>query len=539
MTHTNATLAPTRGIPLHAYLREHAATSPDKTAIVFYGREFSYRWLDESSDSLAAQLAARGVEKGDTVAVFMQNCPQFLVSFFAAQKLGAVVGPCNPMFKKWELEYQLTDLGAKVLITTDDLASVVEATAGSTPVEHLISSSNEEALPAGGSASFPGPLGVAPAAGAERFFDLIAAGIRAPEEPPIEMETDPALVIYTSGTTGQPKGAQLSFRNAEFKTACMLSTYGFRSDDVFLSVMPVFHIAGMLVGVNSPIMAGATIVLLNRFDADEVLRAMQAHRVSVMYSTPPMHAQLMASPLFARESFPAFRMNLGTSFGTQIDEALSDSWAAQSGVPLFEFAYGMSETHTGDTLMPPQAIRYGSVGKPTCETSVRICDPNDRSIDVPPGELGEVAIKSPSVFLGYRGRQEATDAVKVDGWYYSGDMGRVDEDGYLFFDGRSKEMIKSNGYSVFPEEVERMLVRHAAIRQAAVVGFDDGARGQSARAFLVLENEAVGTVTEAEIIGWARERMAAYKYPRSVRFIDEIPQTSTGKMLRMKLKELD
>lgn len=538
MTHTNATLAPTRDLPLYTYLRRHAGTTPEKPAVVFYGREFSYRWLDEASDSLAVELARRGVGAGDTVAVFMQNCPQFLVSFFATQKLGAVFGPCNPMFKQWELEYQLTDLGARVLITTDDLFPVVASAISATPVEHLLSSGYEEVLPDGGSATFPGPLGVAPAADADRFFDLVGAGHQAPPEPDIVMEADPSLVIYTSGTTGQPKGAQLSYRNAEFKTACMLATYGFHADDVFLSVMPVFHIAGMLVGVNSPIMAGATIVLVNRFDADEVLRAVKAHRVTVLYSTPPMNLQMMESPLFCAESFPEFRMNLGTSFGSQIDEALSDRWAAQSGVPMFEFAYGMSETHTGDTLMPPEAIRYGSVGKPTCETSVRICDPNDRAIDVKPGELGEIAIKSPSVFLGYRGRPEATDLVKVDDWYYSGDMGRIDEDGYLFFDGRSKEMIKSNGYSVFPEEVERMLVRHEGIRQAAVIGVDDETRGQSARAFLVLEESAVGTLTEDEVIAWARERMAAYKYPRSVRFLNEIPQTSTGKMLRMKLKDL-
>ena len=250
MTHTNTIPAPTRGIPLHAYLREHAATTPDKAAIVFYGREFSYRWLDEASDSLAVELSARGVIQGDSVAVFMQNCPQFLVAFFATQKLGAVVGPCNPMFKQWELEYQLTDLGARVLITTDDLFPVVASTAGATPVEHLISSGYEDVLPVERAASFPGPLGVTPAAGADRLFDLIGAGHPAPAEPVISMQTDPALVIYTSGTTGQPKGAQLSFRNAEFKTACMLATYGFRADDVFLSVMPVFHIAGMLVGVD-------------------------------------------------------------------------------------------------------------------------------------------------------------------------------------------------------------------------------------------------------------------------------------------------
>lgn len=529
--------APTRDLPLHGYLREHARSRPNHPAIEFYGATTTYGELDERSDALASQLRERGVGKGDTVALYLQNSPQFVIGFFAIQKLGAVVGPCNPMFKEWELEYQLNDLGARVIITSDDQVGTVLAVRELTSLEHVISSGYEEFLPANGAASFPGVTGLTPDPGTERLTDLLSAPFGEIAEPDIDMLTDPALVIYTSGTTGQPKGAQLSFGNAEFKTACMLGVYGFTADDVFGSAMPVFHIAGMLVGMTSPVMVGATIVLFHRFDAGHVLEGMREHAISVFYSTPPMVQQLMAHELFTPATFPALRLNLGTSFGSQIDRELSDRWAAVAGTPLFEFAYGMSETHTGDALMPPEAIRYGSHGKPAFETQIKICSVDDRNVEMPAGELGEIAVRSPSVFLGYRGRDEDTAKVKVDGWYYSGDMGRIDTDGYLHFEGRTKEMIKSNGYSVFPEEVERMLVRHPAVKQAAVVGYVDEQRGESARAFIVLREGAEHSVTEAELIAWARDHMAAYKYPRSIRFIDEIPQTSTGKMLRAKLAE--
>lgn len=531
---TRPGVAPTRDLPLHEYLREHARSAPDQAAIVFAGRSFDYAWLDRASDALAAELAARGVAKGDTVALFMQNSPQFIVSSLAVQKLGGVVGPCNPMFKQWELTYQLADLGTKVLITTDDLAPVFAGIEEPTSVEHLISSAYEDVLPADAT-GFGGPVGVDVPEGAERWAELIESRLPAPAAPPLDLAADPALVIYTSGTTGQPKGAQLSYRNVEFKTACVCATYGFSAEDVFLSAMPIFHIAGMLFGMNAPIMSGATIVLFNRFDADVALRAFRDERVTVAYVTPPMIEQMMRSSLFEREAFPALRISAGTSFGAHIDQALSDRWQAAAGVPLFEFAYGMSETHTADSMTSPDDIRYGTVGKPTFQTEIRICDPEDRSADAAPGELGEIAVRSPSVFLGYRGRPEATDAVLQDGWYFSGDMGRFDEDGFLHFEGRSKEMIKSSGYSVFPEEVERMMLRHPDIQQVAVVGYADAVRGESVRAFVV--RRPGSTLEEAEVIEWAREHMAAYKYPRSVRMVEEIPSTSTGKMLRLKLKD--
>ena len=231
------------------------------------------------------------------------------------------------------------------------------------------------------------------------------------------------------------------------------------------------------------------------------------------------------------------RVCMGTSFGSQITESLSDQWKEQTGQDFFEFAYGMSETHTADTMTPPDQIVWGSTGRPTFQTDIKITDPEDRNRELSPGELGEISVESPAVFLGYKGKPEATAAAKIGGRYFSGDMGYLDENGYLFFEGRFKEMIKSNGYSVFPEEVEKYLQDHPAVQQAVAVGYQDDRRGESVRAFIVLRPEYKGVTSEEEIISWAKENMAAYKYPRSVRFIDEVPKTATGKMLRAKLRE--
>lgn len=532
-----ARTAPTRDQPVHAYVAEHARERPDHPAIVFGDQSISYAELERQAIQLAAYLAERGVEKGDAVGLFMQNSPQFIVSFLAIQRLGAVVGPCNPMFKEWELEYQLGDLGAKVLITFDELVDVFRRVETS-DVHTVVCASfadvvtDPSSIPVDASAAVVRDSGAAETA---RFADIVAGTRPEPAPVDIDMVNDPSLVIYTSGTTGKPKGAMLSYRNAEFKTACLVETYGFSGDDVFCSVMPIFHIAGMVVGMTSPLMVGATIVVEARFDPILMLKDVARTRATVLYVTPPIALGLLDADVDQSAALRDVRLTLGTSFGMQIDRDLSDRWQAVAGVPLFEWAYGMSETHTGDTLMPPEAIRYGCHGRPTFETELRIVDPEDASRDLPSGEVGEILVRSPSVFLGYRGRPEATAEVLIEGWYHTGDLGRIDSEGYLHFDGRSKEMIKSSGYSVFPEEVEGMLIRHDDVAQAAVVGYADPKRGESVRAFIVLRDGA--ETTADDIIAWSRARMAAYKYPRDVRFVDSLPHTTTGKLQRTKLKQ--
>lgn len=525
--------------PLHEYLREHAKNSPNKAAIIYYGKELSYLDLDVYSDRLAYFLHTNGIEKGDKVALYMQNCPQYIITYFAIQKIGGIVGPCNPMFKEWELEYELNDLKAKVLITMDHQYPTFEKIKNNTSVKKVIVSNYADMLPEVPKPDFPEKiLEKVTIEGAFNLSEILSnEEMGKIPEVEIDMEEDVGLVVYTSGTTGSPKGAMLTYKSTEYKTRCVTQHYQYSTDDIILAVMPIFHIAGMLVGMTAPIAAGGTIVLLTRFNPISTIEAIETYGVTVAYTTTPMNIDMMKQNLFKMADFRSLRMNLGTSFGMQVSEEISDEWQQTTGVPLFEFAYGMSETHTGDTMMPLDAIKYGTVGKPTFGTLIKIVDLEDSDIEMEQGEQGEILIKSPSVFKGYMDNPQATSQSLIDGWFHTGDIGKFDVDGYLYFLGRDKEMIKCSGYSVFPEEVEKMLIKHPKVSQAAVIGVPDKVRGESVKAFIVLDEKERGTVTEEELIAWAKEKMAAYKYPRDVEFTELLPQTSAGKILRRLLKK--
>ncbi|SDO36983.1 class I adenylate-forming enzyme family protein [Alkalicoccus daliensis] len=525
--------------PIYKYVQEHAGKTPEKAAINYYGREITYHELDQYSDRFAAYLMEKGIKKGDKVALYLQNSPQYIIANLGIQKAGAVTSPCNPMFKEWELEYQLNDLEAKVIVMLDALYPIFNNIRTNTKVEMVITTSYADFLPEEPYPVFPEPLKAKKeiVESVDLFKLITDASLSISKYPAVEMKEDVSLIVYTSGSTGAPKGAMLTFNNAEFKTKCMLNTYSFTSEDIFLSVMPVFHIAGMLVGLNSPLMAGGTIVLLTRFDPAAFLQAVEKYKATILYTTPPMNLDLIKRSETQQEKndLTSLRLNLGTSFGIQVSEEISNKWEKVSGVPLFEFAYGMSETHTGDALMPPDNVKYGTVGKPTYETEIKIMDLEEPEKEMPQGKQGEIVVKSPSVFKGYLNKQEATQRSFHDSFFYTGDIGLMDEEGYLHFLGRNKEMIKSSGYSVFPEEVEKMLVQHPAVGEVAVVGIPDAKRGESVKAFIVLEEQAA-FITEEELIQWAREKMSAYKYPREIEFTEALPKTTTGKLLRRLLK---
>lgn len=524
--------------PIHAYIEENARQHPDKTAIYFYGTNIRYGELVSYIHRTANYLLKHGVKKGDTVALFMQNSPQFIIGYFAAQKIGAIAAPCNPMFKEWELEYQLNDLNAKVILVAANLMPILVGVKDKTNIEHTLVVEYESFVNESELADFPEKKGdIYQETDEITLLDNIIFNEENEylSSSNIAMENDVALIMYTSGTMGSPKGAMLTYLNSEFKTNCLIERFEMTSKDIYLSVMPIFHIAGMVVGMLSPLAVGASIVLLTRFDAKKVLQSIEKYRVSIIYTTPPMNIDMMKVPEIERVNFDSLRLNLATSFGVQVTEELSKKWELYSGIPFFEWAYGFTEAHTGNSLMDPNAIKYATNGKPAYQTEVKILDLNDSSIEKAVGEEGEIIIKSPSVFKGYLNNPEATKEALRDGWFYTGDIGKIDEDGYLVFLGRVKEMIKSSGYSVYPEEVEKMLVNHPNIEAAAAIGIADEKRGESIKAYIVLKDKGIGT-EEEEIISWAREKMAAYKYPREVVFVDELPKTSTGKLLRRKLK---
>lgn len=524
---------------MHEYLRAHAKAQPDKAAYLWYGHAISYAELDRASDAFAARLAALGVSKGDPVALFMNNCPQYVMAHYGIQKLGAIVCPCGPLNKEHELLYQLGDLKARVIVAADNLLPVVAQVRGKTALTHVFAVRYADLLPEQPSVDIPAELlamkrQAQPLPADVEDFMLATQGHAAPPAVALDMD-DVALMTYTSGTTGLPKGAMLTYRNALYKSAAAADCNGVLANDVLLSVAPLYHIAGMVMGINVTLFTGATSVLLYRFDPVAVLQAIARHRVSWWYSIAPMNVAVMQVPGAKDFDLSSLRMNPVTSFGIIFTEALARQWQTFAvNCNSFEASYGLSETHTVDTYMPHDAIRWGTQGKAIPGNEIRILHP-ETGAPMAPGETGEIVLRGPGVFKGYWNKPEATAQTLREGWVHTGDMGRMDGDGYLTFIGRFKEMIKVSGYSVFPEEVETILVKHPAIAQAAVIGVPDPDKGEVVKAFVVLKPDQ--SASGAEIVAWSRDNMAAYKAPREVKLIEALPATGAGKVLRRLLKD--
>ncbi|MEJ8859812.1 AMP-binding protein [Variovorax robiniae] len=520
--------------PLHEYLRGHARRQPGKTALVWYGREISYAELDRCSDAFAQALHERGVSKGDRVALFMQNCPQYLVAHFGIQKLGAIVSPCSPMFKAHEFAYQVGDLGAKAIVVADHLVPIVQSVADRVKVPHVFSVRYADFLPDTPSLRVPDDV-AARRPLPEGTIDFHAVVTRAnPVAPAVELSMDDvSLMTYTSGTTGMPKGAMLSYRNALYKTAVGQEMFRIRNEDVMLAVAPLYHIAGMICGVTMLAYTGATVVLLNRMDPLAVLQAIERHRVSWWYAMAPMLVSAMNEPGAKRFDLSSLHTTMGTSFGIKLTEELARRWSTFANDCLvYEAGYGLSETHTNDVLMPRDAVRWGTNGIPGHGVELKILGPEGQ--ELPVGEAGEIAVRSRGVFRGYWNRPDATADVLRDGWVHTGDIGKMDDQGYLTFIGRVKEMIKVSGFSVFPEEVESILILHPDVGQVAVIGVPDADKGEVIKAFVV---PAAGGLDQDELLRWARENMSHYKVPRHVEFRESLPASGTGKVLRRLLRE--
>ncbi|MDM0115723.1 AMP-binding protein [Variovorax sp. J22R133] len=528
--------------PLHEFLRQHARERGDHAVCIWYGHRMSFAELDRASDAFAARLQAIGVKKGEPVVLFLNNCPQYLVAHYGIQKIGAIVCPSGPLNKEHELAYQVGDLKARVIVAASSLLPVVDKVRTQGTLEHVFVVHYADLLPPADEPGIDVPAELQAAqqqerivpAGCEDFLAVINEKAR-PEHVAIDMD-DVALMTYTSGTTGLPKGAMLSFRNALFKTSAAADCNGVNADDVSLSIAPLYHIAGMLMGVNVPVLAGITSVLLHRFDPRAVLQAVDRYRVTWWYSIAPMNVAVMQLSDIKRFNLSSLRRNPVTSFGITFTEPLARQWQGFAKNCLsFEAAYGLSETHTCDTYTPHDAPRWGTQGIAAPGVTIRIIDP-DTQAPMPTGEIGEIILTSPGTFKGYWNKPEATAATLRNGWVHTGDMGKIDADGYLTFIGRFKEMIKVSGYSVFPEEVETILIKHPAVAQAAVIAQSDPDKGEVVKAFIV--KKAGAQVDAQAIMDWSRDNMASYKAPRQLSFIDALPTTGAGKVLRRLLKDL-
>jgi long-chain acyl-CoA synthetase len=522
-------------IPLHEYLRLHARTTPEKTAIVWYGYEMSYAELDRLSDNCAAFLRGLGVRRGEPVALFMQNCCQYVIAHFGIQKLGAIVSPCSPLFKHHELSYQLRDLESRVIIAAEELVPIVQAARSQTRLEHVISTRYSDFLPERPAYTAPEDIKRHSGRGVKGTLDLCTAITKPLTAPVIEDIglDDIALLAYTSGTTGRPKGAMLTYRNALFKARGGAIASGLTQHDVHLAIPPLYHISGMLCGINIPIYLGGTIVLHYRFNPLSTLESIERYRPTYWKAIAPMLPAIMESPEAQGFDLSSLRTCPTTSFGIRTTPELAERWRAFApNAQVFEAGYGLTETHTFDSVTPPHAVRWGTNGKLLPGVECKIISAENQEA-LPSGEEGEIVLRSPGCFKGYWNQPGKTAETLIDGWVRTGDIGRLDADGYLTLSGRIKELIKVSGYSVFPEDVESILVMHPGVGQVAVIGVDDPRKGQVVAAFIVPK---LGCALNAEdLIAWSRENMSAYKVPKKIEMRNALPMTASGKVKRNQL----
>ncbi|WP_425260756.1 long-chain fatty acid--CoA ligase [Rubrivivax sp. RP6-9] len=528
-------------------LEVSAARYPDKAAYVFFGRPISYAELKRQAEALAGWLQARGVQAGDRVLLFLQNCPQYVVAFYAVQRANAVVVPVNPMNRADEFGHYITDPGAKLAITSADLAGIVHEANGRLPeaqrLQHVLVTRFADTLPDTiDPAEAPAPavldwLLANPAlpGGHERWPDALAAG-HAPG-PHMARPDDLALLPYTSGTTGMPKGCMHTHRTL-MSNVVGGGLWGHASaESTSLGVVPMFHITGMMYGVLGSVYLGSTVVILPRWDRELAGRLISRHQVTHWTCIPTMIIDLFGSPNY--KSFDLTSLRYLSGGGAAMPQAVAERLQAEFGLTFAE-GYGLTETAAPSHANPPERAKLQCLGIPIFGVDARIVDAATLQ-ELPPGEVGEIVTHGPMVFQGYWGHPEATAAafIELDGkrFFRTGDLGRMDEEGYFFITDRLKRMINASGFKVWPSEVELLLFKCPAVQEACIIATKDAYRGESVKAVVVLRHEARGHTTPEDIIAWAREHMAAYKVPRVVEFVESLPKSGSGKVMWRLLQE--
>ena len=487
----------------------------DKTALVVEGETFSFHDLEARSNRVANGLVSIGVEPGDRVTLYGANCWEWIVAYYAIAKTGAVLNPISSMLTTEEVRYVVTDAGARVVIASADKGQPLIDLVG-TDIGSLVLWGDD--VPAG-CASLTGWIDV------ER-----------PEFVPIERDgADLAAICYTSGTTGHPKGAMQSHRSL-MSAAVGTVLMGARGpNDRVLNSLPLAHVYGSCV-FNAAMLAGSTLIMVPRFDAEIVMAAIAEHRATLMDGVPTAYYYLLAHPDFDDADLSSLtRCWVG---GQTLPAAKAIEFTARTGCPIHE-VWGMTELAGAASANPVVGPnKPGTIGIPYPGNSMRIVDIDDATVVLGAGERGELMFRGPMVMDGYYGNQEATNAsIEPDGWLHSGDIATMDDDGYFTIVDRKTDMILTAGFNVYPAELERVLCMHPAVALAAVTGVPDDTKGELAKAYVVLKPDAI--VSAAELVAHCREHLAAYKIPRAVQFVDEVPITASGKIMRRLLINLD
>ena len=507
--------------PYAEMLARTAERHPEQIAVVFYQVYLTYRELDALVNSFANALLALGIGKGQRVCLFMTNRPEYLVSWFAITRIGAVACPMNPSYKEREVAYQLSNSEAVAIVVQQELLPLVDAVRAQAPaLEHLVVVGGEP---------------MAARSGVSAFGDLVRS--HAPE-PPKEREVrgeDIAALPYSSGTTGWPKGVLLSHKNLVYNTCQSIATAQITFQDRMLVFVPLYHIYGiMLMGLAA--MTGARIVLMERFEPGRCLQLIQEQGITLLYSVPQVLSALLDWPELDKYDLHTVRF---TQCGAApVPAPLARRFQERTRIPVMT-SYGLTEASPGTHSNPvydPQLMKVETIGLPIHDTQQKIVDIETGQVELGVGEVGELIVRGPQVMQGYWKAPEATAEALRDGWLYTGDIGWRDEEGYVTITDRKKEMIKYKGFSVAPAQIEALLLEHPAVKDAAVVAKPSEEAGEIPKAFIVLRPGYEGLPGD-ELLAWVNNQLATYKHVREVEYIDAIPRNPSGKILRRVLKE--
>lgn len=501
----------------------------DKTAIIFVNHEdlseierLTYGELWQKANALAHGLRELGVKKGDRVATLLPNSPAIIISYYGIWMSGASITPCNAMAKEKELEFQMKDSGASVLIAADTFSAVAGPVAGKLGLKLIFASVGEIA----DTSCIRNTL---------NFGEMINSGKTRPVDFTLDPFEDMAVLLYTGGTTGEPKGAILTHRNIIANTMQFAHWYDFTpGGEISICTIPMSHSGGMSGVMNVPLYAGATLVVMKRFFPEPVARAIEKYRVTRFFGVPTMYASLLnndSSRKCCMTSLKACRTN-----AAPLPVAVKQAFDKLIGKEVLVEGYGLTETSPLTHANPLQKPKAGSIGIPLPDTDCKIVDLQTGE-DLRENCEGEMLIRGPQVMKGYWNKPEATAKAMSDGWFHTGDVAKMDEEGYFYIVDRMKDMIICGGYKVWPREVEEALYKHPQVCMAMVVGVPDDFYGEVPKAFIVLKDEAVNSVSKDEIVVFCKTNMAAYKMPRVIEFCESLPISPQGKVLKRLVRE--
>ena len=530
---------------LYGNLEATATRFPDKIAVFYYGTPLTYRQFKREVDALAGFLQqCAGVKRGDRVLLFMQNSPQFMIAFYAILRADAMVVPVNPMNLTEELRHYVADSDAAVAITGQELLGKVrplldEGLRLGDGLRHVVVAAYSDYRTGPTDLNIPDVVAAsrepAPGKGVTQWVDALAEKL----EPAVHQAgpDDLCVMPYTSGTTGKPKGCIHTHRTVMSTTVAGGAWVDMQPETVILGSMPLFHVTGMQCSMNQPIYFGATIVLMTRWDRDTAGELIQRHKIEGWTNIATMAIDFLSNPNLGRYDISSMK-HIGGG-GAAMPEAVAQRLHDLTGLAYIE-GYGLSETIAPTHINPPQRAKKQCLGIPICSTESLVINPDTLAV-LGTRETGEIVSCGPQIFLGYWKNPEATAKSFVQigskSWFRTGDLGYRDEDGYFFIVDRLKRMINASGYKVWPAEVEAMLYHHTDVREACVIGTRDPRRGETVKAVVVLRDESRGKVKPEDIIAWSREKMAAYKVPRVIEFVDALPKSGTGKVQWRLLQE--